>query len=376
MRLPLRATGLFAIGLLVTGSPLLAAPPKEVNKLHVLMVFDTLDEILADSLQIDESRMREFLTSNIPPNRHSLTVLKGEQVSRERILNHYRQAKPKATDGLLFFYGGHGATDPTKKHHFQLACKQDLLRSDVRKAMEAKKTALVVLLSDCCSTPQKFAKVGPRKIERVPGGMQMHPTVRCLLFQARGTVDVTAATNAPSWSDNLEGGLFTRTLCKMMTRSIESLDRNRDGFVSWREFFPQLQGDTEKTFTTWSADMRARGAKIDARSSQRPSSFALGEDGSSRKSYAVVGIENGTTRTIPYRYRWTGEQEWKDANLAMGERKVHFVSLRQGQEDLPDLEIQISGRMMPVRKAGKWTGAGKPSFNDGRNYRLGSRKRE
>src|SRR5579859_3717553 len=106
--------------LLLVASPLLSAPPKEVNKLHVLLVFDTQDDLLSDSLEIDEQRVLGFLNSTIPANRLSVTVLKGENVTPERILDHYRKAKPSTEDGLLFFYGGHGATDPVKKHYFQL----------------------------------------------------------------------------------------------------------------------------------------------------------------------------------------------------------------------------------------------------------------
>lgn len=376
MRLPCRSTGLLTLGLLLAASPLLAAPPKEVAKLHVLLVFDTQDDALSDSLEIDESRMRAFLRSTIPSHRLSVTVLKGEKVTREGILGHYRRARPGAEDGLLFFYGGHGATDPVKKHYFQLASGENLPRSEVRRAMEAKKTALVLLLTDCCSTPQRIKSTRERGKDIGPGARQIHPTVRCLLFQARGTVDVTAATDAPSWSDSLEGGLFTRTLCRMMQQDVKSLDTNGDGFVSWREFFPRLQRETEGTFKSWLVEMRSRGARLGTDTQrQRPASFALGNDDLAARSYAVVGIENGTMRTISYRYRWTGEQEWKDVSLEKGERRVHFVSLAEGQAALPDLEVEVGGRTMPSRKAGKWAGEGNPSFDDGRCYRLGSRKK-
>jgi hypothetical protein len=374
MRSPCRVSFLAATAILVlVGPPPLMAAPKEVTKLHALLVFDTADDALSDSLEIDESRVFSLLTNKIPQDRVSITVLKGKQVTPARILDHYRRAKPKAEDGLLFFYGGHGATDPDKKqHYFQLACGENLLRSSVRTAMESKKTALVVLLSDCCSTPQKIATVKTRKIQSPRSVKQIHPTLRCLLFKSRGTVDVTAATDAPSWSDNLEGGLFTRALCKMMTKDVKSLDADGDGLVTWREFFPRLQEETEGIFKTWSVDMKARGARIDTKT-QKPSSFDLGAG--EPVAYAVVGIENGTTRTIAYRFRWKGEQEWNEASMATGEKKVHFLAVKGGQEALPDLEIEINGRTMPARKAGKWTGEGKPSFDDGLSYRLGPRKK-
>jgi hypothetical protein len=377
MRVPKRETGLIVMGLLLWASPLFAAPPAEVKKLHVLLVFDTSDETLGDSLARDQLRIRELFKNTIPRNRLNVSVLTGKKVTADQILDHYRKANPDRNDGLLFFYGGHGATDPTKKHFFQLACGDDLPRSRVRKAMEAKKTALVVLLTDCCSTPEKIGTpVQPRLFEEDTGPKEIHPTVRCLLFKARGTVDVTAATNAPSWSDNLEGGVFTRTLCATMNRSMKSLGQDDDGIITWREFFPVLQSETEKVFANWSAKMRTiRGVKIDSRT-QKPSAFALGNDLAAGRTYAVVGIENATNLVIAYRFRWSGEQDWKYANLEVGEKKPHALQLKDEKQSLPKLEVEIHGRKMMPLKSGKWTGEGNPSFEDGRSYRLRPRKKD
>ncbi len=378
MRLPKRESGLIVMGLLLGASPLWAAPPAEVKKLHVFLVFDTQDETLGDSLAKDLWRMRELFRNSIPRNRLMVSVLTGKKVTAAQILDHYRKANPDPDDGLLFFYGGHGATDPAKKqHYFQLSCGEDLPRLDVRKAMEAKRTSLVVLLTDCCSTPEKIGTpVIPRWIESGQGPKEIHPTVRCLLFRARGTVDVTAATNAPSWSDNMEGGIFTRTLCETMKRSLKSLGQDEDGIITWQEFFPVLQGETEKVFANWSAKMRSlRGVKIDSRT-QKPSAFALGNDAAVGRTYAVVGIENATNLVIAYRYRWTGDKEWKYANLEVGEKKPHALVLKDEKQALPKLEVEIHGRKMLPLKSGKWTGEGNPSFEGGRSYRLRPRKKE
>jgi len=381
MRLTCRKLALIALVLVLAGSPLAAAPPPEIKKLHVVLVFDTGDDFLAPSLEKDEKRICKLLRETIPQDRMSLRVLKDKQVTPETILGHYRSAKPDANDGLLFFYGGHGATDTVKKQHFfQLACGKDLPRAVVRKAMKEKKTALVLMLTDCCSTPEKMtAGLEPRDVRAPrPRPKELHPTVRCLFFQARGTIDVTAATNAPSWSDTMEGGLFTRTLCKMMTKPVKSLGGNGDGLVGWREFFPRLQKETEAVFKSWSKNLKARGEKGIDSLTQKPAAFALGQDVVAGQTFAVVGIENGTKFEIAYRYRWTGEEEWKDAVLAIGERKPHFVTLKDGQQTLPRLEVEIKGRKapLPALKSGRWSGERTPSFDDGRVYRLGPQKKE
>jgi Caspase domain len=369
--------GLLAMTVPVAAPPQNAAVPAELRKLHVLMVFDTTDVDLAPSLKIDEWRMRRCLKLSIPADRYQVTLLKGKDVTPERIFDYYRNLKPDARDGLLFFYGGHGATDTNTKLHFlDLACGKPLVRADLRKAMEAKKTDLVLLLTDCCSTPQKISKLtAQRRVQESRDSRAIHPTVRCLLFQARGTIDVTAATNNASWSDNEKGGLFTRSLCRMLTENVKSLDTDRDGFVSWQEFFPQLQKETQITFHGWSRVLLARGEKINT-TTQKPASFALGDQvvpGS--QSYAVVGIENRTEGPLIYRWRWSGQQEWNNERLEPGTKKVHALPLSNGQQAVPDFEAEIKGKKASALRAGKWTGKGSPSFEDGESYCIQSRKK-
>src|SRR2546427_343578 len=92
--------GLVALGL-VLGGPVacLTAAPAELKKLHVLMVFDTNDEGLESSLKIDEWRMRRALTETIPADRCTVSVLKGDDVTPERILGYYSALKPNSDDG-------------------------------------------------------------------------------------------------------------------------------------------------------------------------------------------------------------------------------------------------------------------------------------
>jgi hypothetical protein len=360
---------LFALAWLPPGSPALAA--EEVKKLHVLVVLDTEDELLTASLAIDKKRIRHFLKTNIPEERYALTVIEGKDVTPERIVAYYRDLKVEADDGLLCFYGGHGATDPEKGHYLKLACRRPLVRSELRKAMEAKRARLTVILSDCCSTPRPIArpsKVTAKGAREVAAAREVHPTVRCLLFRASGTVDVTAATTNASWSDTEKGGLFTRSVCRMMTTPIKALDIDRDGFVSWQEFFPQLRKETERIFRTWSRELRARGEKIED-ASQRPHSFLLGNNQASR-TYAVVGLENGSGAALVYRWRWPGQDDWKEERLQRGQKRVHFLPWSEAGRQPPKLEVVVVGRGSSRLTTQPWTGQGEPVFGDGKAYRL------
>jgi hypothetical protein len=332
-----------------SGARLTAAAP-ELKKVHILMVFDTSDPRLGKSLEIDQQRLLYLWKSTIPLSRHTLKVLEGSAVNRERILAYYRDLKVDPDEGLVFVYGGHGAIDrKTGQHFLQLTRGKPLVRSDLRKAMEAKKASLVVLLTDCCSTASTLDAADLKDDAPRSRGLsrEMHPTVRCLLFQARGTVDVTAAKDNAAWSDRVRGGLFTRSLCLLMQSPPRALDTDGDGFVSWREFFPQLRRETVSLFGAWKKDWESRGESIDART-QQPFAFHLGKDigviraaGAELES-AAVRLRNSTREVVSYRFRWKGEARWSPGKLKAGETRSHSLPV-EGGKALPHLEVKVDG---------------------------------
>lgn len=273
--------GLVMTAILATPAVLSAAEAPELRKLHVLMVIDSADKELAPSVKIDQRRVRWMLRQSVPSNRYTLTTLDGPNATRANILAHYRTHPASRDEGLMFYYAGHGARDKkTDRAYLNLGKGGPLLRDDLVRAMEAKRTSLVMLLTDCCSSPESLraAMFSSRAVTPAPPGPAkvLHPTVRVLLFQARGTIDLTAATDNASWGDPEKGGLFTRSLCRMLTTPIRHLDANGDGALTWPEFFPQLRGETESLFGSWRKEMVARGEKVDDRK-QVPLAFRLGK---------------------------------------------------------------------------------------------------
>src|SRR5262249_49816171 len=176
----------------------------------------------------------------IPSGRYTLTTLSGANVTKAGILAHCKSLHVGPNEGVLFYYAGHAATDPkTGKHYFDLAGDNALFRRDLVKALEATRAGLVVLLTDCCSTPRAikpkdgFDDLSENLALGRGEATRLHPTVRQLLFLARGTIDVTAATDNASWSDIARGGLFTRSLYLMFKSPLRELDASGD--VSWKK---------------------------------------------------------------------------------------------------------------------------------------------
>jgi hypothetical protein len=257
-----------------------AAPAAELRKLHALLVIDSHSG-LGKSVVIDRHRIETLLKDGIPRARLELTIFNDKDVTKDRILQYYRSIKVNSSDSLLFYYAGHGAIDPSKGHFLALQKlkTQPLLRSELRKAMQEKNPGLIVLLTDCCSERYKLPPV-PTDDEGSTGVRDevkelMNPVLRCLFFRHRGVVDINAAgDNTSAFGDDLGGGVFTRSLSTLLNSKVENLVASRDKFVSWQAFFPRLQRDTEKAFTSLAKEWRARGEKID-QSTQKPRAFAL-----------------------------------------------------------------------------------------------------
>jgi hypothetical protein len=353
------------------------APAPELRKLRVLLALDTNSD-LRRQLIVDARRLQQTLRDHIPASRLEITTLKDDKVTRDAILAHYAGLAVKPDEGLLFFYGGHGALDPkTKEHSFQLQQGKPLLRREVRKAIEDRKPGLVVLLSDCCSTSLTASGSTERAIPVPHLPDSITPLLRDLFFRSRGVVDVnSAAPGSPAWGDDAWGGLFTRSLCGMLNKKPTELDANKDGFVSWDEFLPRLQADTTKLFGSWSKDMRARGETITTRT-QKPHVFALAFHpvAGGGSSFAVVSLRNETTKPLKYRYRWGDANDWDAGEVPAGGKKCLTRPVPPGRAAL-ELEFQIEGSKRTAKlQSNRWVGTGEPGFEHGRLYVWRPRKK-
>src|SRR5260370_36005305 len=104
--------------------------------------------------------------------------------------------------------------------------------------MEAKNAGLVVLLTDCCSTPRKLPPLLTESKGLVERARTLRPVGRSLLFQARGTVDITAATDNASCRDNKNGGLSSRPPGRRLQAPLPRRDLGGDHERTWEMVLP------------------------------------------------------------------------------------------------------------------------------------------
>jgi hypothetical protein len=332
---------------LAAGTVTHAGPAPELRKVHALLVVDTLSD-LGESVKIDGQRIDRLLSGNLPRDRVEIRILTGKDVNADAILAYYRDLKVGRDDALFFYYAGHGATDPQGGHFLALQDldAKPLLRDDLRRAMRAHNPGLIVLMTDCCSTRYKLPGKTRRVYEDEGEARTIQPVLRCLLYQSRGVVDVTAATGNASFGDDHEGGIFTRTFDRLVRDGDAKLDADRDGFVSWPEFFPRLQSETQGIFVTWAQRQRSRGEDV-GQSTQKPHAFSLGDAG------GAVGLRNGTRSALRYQYRWSGQRSWEAGTIPPNGVARHAPPTGRGDRSTPTLEVRFEGGKSAELRVGK-----------------------
>lgn len=324
-----------------------AAPPVELRKVHALLVIDTLSG-LGDSVRVDGERVERLLHNNLPRDRAEIRVLTGKDVTADAILAYYRNLQVGHADSLFFYYAGHGATDPRQGHFLALQelNARPLLRGDLLRAMQAHQPGLVVLLTDCCSTRYKLHSKLRRLSEELGAAPTIQPVLRCLLYQARGVVDITASSGNASFGDDHDGGIFTRAFDNLVNQGVAPLDADHDGLVTWSEFFARLQVETEGTFIDWAKRQRALGEEV-GQTSQKPQAFALagGEQ--------AITLRNETPDPRRYQFRWTGQVDWKDGTIPPRGMSQQVPPTGRDERAGPPLEVRFEGGRTATLRAGR-----------------------
>ncbi len=227
----------------------------EATKLRILLVIDTHGENAANlGLTHDRDNLRVAMEKVLKGQGlpYTLTVLQGNDATPQKVLNYYETLQTRATESLFFYYTGHGCFVPGKGQ--VLTTKHGSLeRSQLREAMMKHKPKLAVILTDCCSSGTSettpVAKEGqalPKTAVQLPKGSGS--VLRDLLFRHEGLVVISAAKiGDEGFAGKREGSYFTVALVKILQAPVNQFDKNHNGLVEWREFFPKLRQETQRT---------------------------------------------------------------------------------------------------------------------------------
>jgi hypothetical protein len=232
-------------------------PADEASRVRALIVCDTTDPQIGDSVRADLATMTALLNDAFADHKDRLvlTTLSGKDVTREAVLNYYRDLKPDPSETLLFYFSGHGGTERQRGHYLNVypASQSEqtepvLLRDEVRVAMQAKSPRLIVLLTDACGSWSDF-----KPEERPAAFRPQWETIQALLLRPRGVVDINSASEGEFAIGLEQGGFFTMTLASLLRTPFKELDANKDGFLQWQELLPALQEGTQQKFGDYRA---------------------------------------------------------------------------------------------------------------------------
>jgi Caspase domain len=252
--------------------------------IHALLVGDS-DSSLGDSVTRDVAALGGALRSAFiaHPRLVQLHVLTSSHATAAAIESFLKDLNSGPDDTLLVFFSGHGEVRPEVGHVLNFTNPDEkgrkiLPRDDLLGLMKAKNPRLIVLLTDCCSTIRQ-RHVAPAPRAPGLGGPPKWAVAGCLLLQHRGVVDITASCpGQPAWPNSLGiGGLFTESLVELLDASnLELLDQNKDGFVEWDEFYPELQKHTQQGFVFLQHALKQK-LQLASKSNSNPED-ALSED--------------------------------------------------------------------------------------------------
>jgi hypothetical protein len=274
-RLPARFAVLVAVVCVLLGPVAASAQtPAEASRVRILLLIDdSAPGASVNGFALDHSAVKKvfkeaFRALNLE-NRYTLDILDGKNALRSKVLAYYRNLKTEPDEVLVCYFSGHGGADPQDGHFLDLE-DGTLKRSELRAAMLAKNTRLVVLITDCCADynyggragstldpkPKNdqalnIAKDAPKKLmpnaqsirRDVPG-----ETLRQLLFHHQGIVDITACQiGKQAFSSKNIGGYFTLSLVALLQAPPEAFGVDpANRLVSWSNFFVVLRRNTEE----------------------------------------------------------------------------------------------------------------------------------
>lgn len=239
-------------------------------------------------MQANANRMREVFSEIWKDRSDRFTLLERGQANRVdpgEVLDRVRGMDIAGNDSIFFYYcghggwsanrGGNGAGSGEEDGHYLATSGGDLYRYELRRALLNRRLRAGIMITDCCSN---IAGITPPQ-RRVPAEWQ---GFQDLFFRHRGLIDIQAATRGQfGWSSAALGGLFTNCFTKLLCEPRSAIRQDGfDGFVSWRDFFEKLRGDTVKLFnvTQENAERRTDGeADIKDYEPQTPQAFFLGE---------------------------------------------------------------------------------------------------
>ncbi|MCA9027684.1 MAG: hypothetical protein KDA86_20915 [Planctomycetaceae bacterium] len=171
---------------------------------HLVIVADTLDASIGQSVQVDVEKVEEAFKGNVPERQLRIHKLTGKEASVDSWLQQIGRIKPASDDTLVVYYSGHGAYQQQNGHLFAPS-GAFVTRDRIVTAMKEQGGRLGVLIGDCCSTEIEV----PVPVPFLPPVDHITPLFDELFIKPHGFVDISATKPGEQAMGTAAGGVFT-----------------------------------------------------------------------------------------------------------------------------------------------------------------------
>jgi PDZ domain/Caspase domain len=240
-----------ALFLTLDARPVLAAAADEAVRLHVILVGNTDDPMIGESVKQDLKNLEATLRAGFEKHKDRLTVkiLQGEEFTLKNVRDALRDLKTDGTEAILCYFACHGTYRPGEGHLLAMEQPRDrrqahvLLRSDLRHLLREKGARLAVLLTDTCNAYPPGIELRP-----LPAAPEWE-TMRHLFLVPRGLVDINAVSEGEvAYGEAKSGGFFSSTFVNVLREKFDKLDANKDRFVHWEELLPRMEAGSQQQY--------------------------------------------------------------------------------------------------------------------------------
>ncbi len=183
-------------------------------RIHLLVVADTNDPKIGESVKADLKAVPEVFRGNVPDWQLHVETISGLRVRPERIVATIQRMNIQpARDTIVFYYSGHGGYDQQAREHVLYPHRRPLAMRAIRAALEQTQPRLAVALTDTCSN---FVSVAVAEAAIYPPPTRISAAFKSLFLDPTGFVFVSSTKPGQEAKGGLSGGFFTFTFLKFV----------------------------------------------------------------------------------------------------------------------------------------------------------------
>lgn len=226
------------------------SPGRAEDRLHTIVVADTLSQDIAADMEISSKQIKEVIEHNMPADLLCPSEIKGNRFRRQIVLTAIAQLSVAPGDAVLFYYCGHGKfEDEGGGVFFEPPSDNNgerLYLSEIQNALGERKPRFSAVIVDCCSEIVS-GPVGA-VLAAAPVPKQVSPLFTALFFNGRGTIVLKSSKpgelalcrgKLPDRDTLMKGALFTQVLSDAWYDA-----KPRE----WREVYEECRDAVDKKF--------------------------------------------------------------------------------------------------------------------------------